>query len=124
VMVGMDARTGVERWRRPSSVAVDGAVEPRPLSAPFVHDNRVYAIFEEGLIGWDVASGRQAFEFIGNFPPATTIDAGARGWRGVLHANLEQPKTQGNRQGSCTRSTSRPRGTVEASRKPRAALRQ
>jgi len=100
VMVGMDARTGVERWRRAVERRVDGAVEPRPLSAPFVHDNRVYAIFEEGLIGWDVASGRQAFEFIGNFPASNYHRMLALADGAVYFiANLEQPKTQGNRQG-------------------------
>jgi len=100
VMLGLDARTGVERWRKPVERRVDGVAEPRGLSAPFVHGNRVYAIFEEGLIGWDVASGRQEFEFAGNFPASNyhrmlALTDGV----GYFIANLEQPKAQGNRQG-------------------------
>jgi outer membrane protein assembly factor BamB len=100
VMFGLDARTGVERWRKAVERRVDGVVEPRPLSAPFVHDNRVYAIFEEGLIGWDAASGRQAFEFIGNFPASNYHRMLALADGAVYFiANLEQPNAQGNRQG-------------------------
>jgi outer membrane protein assembly factor BamB len=100
VVVGLDARTGVERWRRAVERRVDGAVEPRSLSAPFVHDNRVYAIFEEGLIGWDIASGRQAFEFAGNFPASNYHRMLALAEGAVYFiANLEQSNAQGNRQG-------------------------
>ena len=100
VMVGLDARTGAEEWRNAVERRIDGEVEPRSLAEPLLHDNRVYAIFEEGLIGWDIASGRQSFEFAGNFP--------ASGYRRILAlgdgavyfiANLEQPKAQGNRGG-------------------------
>jgi len=100
VMFGLDARTGVERWRKAVERRVEGELEPRPLSAPFVHDNRVYAIFEEGLIGWDVASGRQAFEFIGNFPASNYHRMLALADGAVYFvANLEQPNAQGNRRG-------------------------
>ncbi len=100
VMFGLDARTGVERWRRAVERRVDGAVEPRPLSAPFVQDNRVYAIIDEGLIGWDVASGRQVFEFVGNFPASNYHRMLALADGAVYFiANLEQPEQQGNRQG-------------------------
>jgi outer membrane protein assembly factor BamB len=100
VMVGLDARTGVERWRRPVERRVDGEVEPRRLSAPFLHGHRVYAIYEEGLIGWDVASGRREFEFTGNFPASSYYRMLALADGAVYFiANLEQPKAQGNRQG-------------------------
>jgi outer membrane protein assembly factor BamB len=100
VMFGLDARTGVERWRKPVERRVDGVAEPRPLSAPFLHGNRVYAIFEEGLIGWDVASGRREFEFAGNFPASNYHRMLALADGAVYFiANLEQPKAQGNRQG-------------------------
>ena len=100
VMVGLDARTGVERWRKPVERRVDGEIERRPLSAPFLHGNRVYAIYEEGLIGWDVASGRREFEFTGNFPADNYYRMLALADGAVYFiANLEQPKAQGNRQG-------------------------
>ena len=100
VMFGLDARTGVERWRKSVEGRVDGAMKPRALSAPFLHDDRVYAIFEEGLIGWDVASGRQVFEFAGNFPAGNYYRMLALADGKVYFiANLEQPKAQGNRQG-------------------------
>jgi len=100
VMFGLDARTGAERWRKAVERRVDGELEPRPLSAPFVHDNRVYAIIEEGLIGWDVASGRQTFDFAGNLPASNyhRMLALADGTVYFI-ANLEQPNAQGNRQG-------------------------
>jgi len=100
VMLGLDGRTGAEKWRKAVERRVDGVAEPRPLSAPFVHDDRVYAIFEEGLIGWDVASGRRAFEFAGNFPASNyhRMLALAEGTVYFI-ANLEQSKAQGNRQG-------------------------
>ena len=100
VMFGLDARTGAERWRRPVERRVDGSVEPRALSAPYVHGNGVYAIYEEGLIGWDLASGRPSFELTGNFPADNYHRMLALG-AGTAYfiANFEQPKAQDNRQG-------------------------
>jgi outer membrane protein assembly factor BamB len=100
VMVGLDARTGLERWRTAVERRVDGEIEPRRLSAPFLHGHRVYAIYEEGLIGWDVASGRREFEFTGSFPSDNYYRMLALADGTVYFiANLEQPKAQGNRQG-------------------------
>ncbi len=100
VMIGLDARTGAEKWRRAVERRVNGELEPRDLSEPFIHGHRVYAIFEEGLIGWDLASGRPEFEFAGRFPsrsyPRTLAFADGAVF---LIANLEQPHSQDNRQG-------------------------
>ncbi|MCL4797586.1 MAG: PQQ-binding-like beta-propeller repeat protein [Bryobacteraceae bacterium] len=100
VIFGVDARTGVERWRKVVDRMVDGREYRRPLSPPGIHGKRVYSIFEEALVGWNLADGRQEFEFKGNFPDQNALKM-MEFADGVVYfvANLEQPKTAANRQG-------------------------
>lgn len=99
-MYALDAKTGAMKWRKEVRKVVDGQDRGRTLSAPVIGDGRVYAMFEEGIIGWGLENGRVEFEFEGNFA-ASQNDPRLVHKDGLLYfaANFEQPKTEGNRQG-------------------------
>lgn len=100
VIIGVDARSGAERWRQATVRGPRGAQRYGILSRPVVAGGRVHAITDDALIGWDMESGRQVFELPGTYPSASagrSIVASD----GVLYfvANFEQPESKSNRGG-------------------------
>lgn len=100
LMYALDAKTGAVKWKREVRRMVGGDERGRRLSAPVIASGRVYAMFEEGIIGWRLEDGRIEFEFEGNFPSSQNEPRLAHR-DGLLYftANFEQPKAEGNRQG-------------------------
>lgn len=100
LILGLDAASGQVLWQQAVLGVVDGFERRRPLSAPHIADGRVYAIYEEGLAGWDLATGARVLSFAGRFPPAERIRRieSADG-RLYFTANFEQPEASRNRQG-------------------------
>jgi outer membrane protein assembly factor BamB len=100
ILYALDAGTGALRWKREVRRNVEGRDRARTLSPPYIAGGQVYAIFEEGLTGWNLRDGSPAFEFPGHFPPEQSIRRIASA-DGLLYftANFEQPEADGNRQG-------------------------
>jgi len=100
VVIGVDARLGTERWRQAVVRGPRGAQRYGVLSSPVVAGGRVYAITDDALIGWELASGRQAFELPGTYPGPNGIRHIVAS-EGTLYfvANFEQPGTKTNREG-------------------------
>lgn len=91
LMIGVDARTGKILWRTPP------VPDDKWLSQPVIDGNRAYAIHENGLVGYNLRTGRQEFDFAGNFPNSDAV----RGLeivsgKAYFVANFEQPRTEGN----------------------------
>jgi len=94
LMTGLDARTGKVLWRTPP------VADNKWLSEPVIDGGRAYAIHENGLVGYNLTTGRQEFEFAGNFPNSDArrhlqIVSG----KAYFVANFEQPRSEGNRSG-------------------------
>lgn len=100
VIFGVDARSGEERWRQAVVRQTGGAKSLRVLSPPVTAGERVYAMAEDALIGWDLRDGQQTFEFKGTFPgPSRIRNIVAADGLLFFTANFEQPEARQNRQG-------------------------
>lgn len=99
-ILGLDASTGHVIWKQEVVGMVDGFEKRRPLGAPHISNGQVYAIFEEGLYGWDLATGKPGLKYAGHFaaPPNRRDILSADG---ILYftANFEEPESKNNRQG-------------------------
>lgn len=100
MILGLDARSGRVLWQHRINHEVDGRERQRPLAPPHIVDDRVYAIFEEGLGGWDLHTGAPVLSFAGHFPAEqSTRNLESADGRLYFTANLEQPDSPNNRQG-------------------------
>lgn len=93
-LAAVDVRSGRILWRTPP---MPDRNEPSP---PVIHEGRAYTIHESGLVGFDLKTGRQVFDFPGNFPSSTSpVLFQIAGGKAYFTANFEQPKEKGNRRG-------------------------
>jgi len=96
-LFAVDARTGELRWRVDVEGAVDGRQAFRPLSEPVVAGGRVYAYFQEGLLGWALESGSEVVRVAGHFPRYNTLRMAATGGLLYFLGDLEGSNLEGNR---------------------------
>lgn len=100
VMYSLDANMGKLRWQQRVNRMVEGRDRQRILSRPYIAGDRVYAIFEEGLVGWDLSSGTPVFSFDGRFPrEQNTRRLQLADGRLFFTANFESPEVTKSRQG-------------------------
>lgn len=98
VLFALDAKTGALRWKQEVRRMVGGRNRRRTLSEPVIAGGAVYSYSQEGLLGWDLNTGNQVFEFPGNFPAEEHRNRMAAAG-GILYftANVTEPGAASSR---------------------------
>lgn len=93
-LYALDARTGAIRWKAEGAVMVNGQTKTERLSEPIIVAGTIYCYMDDGLAGWDLATGRRTFEFRAHFDVGNVKRRMAAA-NGVLYFLADPPGAQG-----------------------------